>query len=115
MCLKKIIVCIISLFFMNSYAQHSKNNLIKQKEIDGLVKELDLSRIKKIHPLDDFEVKSYANGKLVRFVSKNSDENGNKYLFKFSVPPLMPDGNDGESALNYLFYLPNGKTELEIF
>jgi len=99
----------------NKIKRQSDVKYLSEKEIDVVVKELDLSRIKKLYPLEDYEIKIYANGKLVRFVSKNSDENGNRYLFKFAVPPLIPGGNDGESALNYLFYLPNGKTELEIF
>lgn len=104
-----------SALLKNKIKRQSDVKYLSKKEIDGVVKELDLSRIKKLYPLDDYEVKNYANGKLVRFVSKKIDENGNKYLFKFTVQPLIPGGNDGESALNYLFYLPNGKTELEIF
>jgi hypothetical protein len=104
-----------SVLLKNKIKRQSDVKYLSKKEIDGVIKELDLSRIKKLYPLDDYEIRIYANGKLVRFVSKNSDENGNKYLFKFTVQPLMPGGNDGESALNYLFYLPKGKTELEIF
>ncbi|HEX8017735.1 MAG TPA: hypothetical protein VF465_21085 [Flavobacterium sp.] len=99
----------------NKIKRQSDVKYLSEKEIDVVVKELDLSRIKKLYPLEDYEVKIYANGKLIRFVSKKPDENGNRYLFKFAVPPLMPGGNDGESALNYLFYLPKGKEELEIF
>lgn len=104
-----------SILLKNKIKRQSDVKYLSQKEIDDVLKELDLSRIKKLHPLEDYELRMYGNGKLVRFISKNSDENGNKYLFKFAVQPLMPGGKDGESALNYLFYLPNGKTELEVF
>lgn len=34
MCFKKIIICVISLFFLNSCAQNSKDTLKKQKEME---------------------------------------------------------------------------------
>lgn len=99
----------------NKIKRQSDVKYLTEKEIEGITKELDLSRIKKLSPLNKYDVKLYAHGKLVRFTNRTIDEDGNRYLFKFTVPPLMPGGRDGESALNYLFYLPNGKTELEVF
>ena len=65
--------------------------------------------------MDDYDFKFYAKLKLDWFVSKKKDENGNQYLFKYTVPPLMAGKQDGEGAFNYLFYLPKGKKQLEVF
>jgi hypothetical protein len=48
-------------------------------------------------------------------VSKEKDEYGNRYVIKYKVAPLRVGGQEGESSENQLFYLPIGKTELEIF
>lgn len=88
---------------------------LSKKESEELYQNASLSNIKKILPLEDYEMKFYVQGKLVRFQSTKRDENGNQYLFKYTVPPLMEGKQDGEGAFNYLFYLPKGKTELEIF
>ncbi|OMQ09519.1 hypothetical protein [[Flexibacter] sp. ATCC 35103] len=88
---------------------------MSRKEIDKLLNDLDLSQIKKIYPLDNYEIKLYANGKLVRFVSKTKDEDGNQYLFRYTVPPLIEGKRDGEGSFNYLFYLPKDQKELEVF
>lgn len=104
-----------TLMLKNKIKRQADVKYSSKKEIEILIKELDLSRIKKLFPLTEYNVKFYAHGKLIRFISKSSEDNANKYLFRFTVPPLMEGKQDGESALNYLFYLPKGKTELEIF
>lgn len=88
---------------------------MSRKETEKLLDDLDLSQIKKIYPLDNYEIKFYANNKLVRFISKTKDEDGNQYLYRYTVPPLMEGKLDGEGSFNYLFYLPKDKRELEVF
>jgi len=88
---------------------------MSKEETEKLLNDLNLSQIKKIYPLDNYEIKFYANNKLVRFVSKIKDEDGNQYLYKYTVPPLIEGKLDGEGTFNYLFYLPKGKEELEVF
>ncbi|AJW62530.1 hypothetical protein VO54_01044 [Elizabethkingia miricola] len=98
-----------------SIKMQAEMEYMSKQEVDDLYKETNLSNIKKLYPLGDYDIKFYANGKLVRFVSKKKDENGNQYLFKYTVPPLMLGKQDGEGAFNYLFYLPKGKKQLEVF
>lgn len=93
----------------------SVTEYMSETEKKELIMDVGLSNLKKVLPLDEYEVKFYADGKLVRFISKKHDENGNQYLFKYTVPPLMEGKHDGEGAFNYLFYLPKDKTELEVF
>ncbi len=88
---------------------------MSRKETEKLLNDLDLSQIKKLYPLENYEIKFYANNKLVRFVSKTKDKDGNQYLYKYTVPPLIEGKLDGEGSFNYLFYLPKDKRELEVF
>lgn len=88
---------------------------MSREETKKLLNDLNLSQIKKLHPMDDYEIKFYANNKLVRFVSKTKDEDGNQYLYKYTVPPLIEGKLDGEGSFNYLFYLPKDKEQLEVF
>lgn len=93
----------------------SVTEFMSQKEKEELYNDVSLTHIKKILPMDDYEIQLYADGKLVRFKSKNKDEFGNQFLFKYTVAPLIDGKQDGEGAFNYLFYLPKNKTQLEVF
>lgn len=93
----------------------SVTEYMSQKEKEELYNDVSLNHIKSVLPLDDYEIQLYANGKLVRFKSKNKDEFGNQFLFKYTVAPLMEGKQDGEGAFNYLFYLPKDKKQLEVF
>ncbi|WP_239457907.1 hypothetical protein [Flavobacterium nitrogenifigens] len=88
---------------------------MSREETKKLLNDLNLSQIKKLYPMDDYEIKFYTNNKLVRFVSKTKDEDGNQYLYKYTVPPLIEGKLDGEGSFNYLFYLPKDKEQLEVF
>ncbi|MCD9856804.1 hypothetical protein LUD75_18920 [Epilithonimonas sp. JDS] len=93
----------------------SETEYMSKEEKDRLYRDVGLSNIRKVLPLDDYNFKLYAKGKLVRFYSNNKDENGNRYLFKYTVAPLIEGKQEGEGAFNYLFYLPKGKTQMEVF
>ena len=101
--------------YLNLIKRQSDVMYSSEREIAEYLEYLQLSKVKKVFPLPDYEIVFFAKGKLARVVSTEKDENGNRYVIKYSVPPLNEGGMDGESAENQLFYLPKGKTELEFF
>jgi hypothetical protein len=88
---------------------------LSEKEIDRLINSSNLSEIKSLYPLPEYDIIFAGNGKLIQIKSKEKDEDGNSHVFKYTVKPLMEGGHDGLSSENHLFYLPKGKSELEIF
>lgn len=101
--------------YLNLLKRQSDVMYSSDKEIKEYIEYLNLSKVKKVLPLPEYEVLFFAEGKLARVISKEIDEDGNRYVIKYIVPPLMDGGMEGESAENQLFYLPKNKTELEFF
>jgi hypothetical protein len=104
-------------FFMkNKIAKQINTNYSTEKEIGYIIEALNLTtKIKFLHPLPEYNIVYYGNGKLIQIKSKEKDEDGNRSVFKYTTPPLMEGGHDGIGTMNHLLYLPEGKTELEIF
>ncbi|WP_445712172.1 hypothetical protein [Flavobacterium sp.] len=101
--------------FINTIKKQCDVMYSSSKEVKEIIDYMQLSKVKSVLPIPEYQIVFYANGKLARVVSKDKDEYGNQYVVKYKVNPLMVGGEEGESSENQIFYLPKGKTELEFF
>ena len=101
--------------YLNTLVKQSDVMYSSQKEIKESVDFMNLSKVKSVLPIPEYEIRFYGNGKIARVLGNIKDEYGNRYVIKYKVAPLKEGGQDGESSEDQLFYLPKGKTELEIF
>jgi hypothetical protein len=85
------------------------------EEIEALVEHADLSRVVSVLPVPPFHVQTYCNNKLVKALRDTPDDWGNQSVLTYKVPSLSPGGKEGIARQDWVFYLPVGARELQIY